>query len=79
MTLATPLPQCADLTLIAMDAPPPQEDCRPYAHVARLLGDAGVHVPRILGADLARGYLLMSDLGATTYASALSDESASRL
>lgn len=79
VTLATPVPQCADPTLIAMDAPPPQEDCRPYVHVARLLGDAGVHVPRILGADLARGYLLMTDLGATTYASALSDESAPRL
>ena len=34
VTLATPLPQCPDATLIAMDAPPPQEDCRPYVHVA---------------------------------------------
>ncbi len=25
-------------TLIAMDAPPPMEDCRPFVHVARLLG-----------------------------------------
>ncbi|MGE5170401.1 MAG: aminoglycoside phosphotransferase family protein [Rudaea sp.] len=79
VTLAAPLPQCPDTTLIAMDAPPPQEDCRPYVHVARLLRDAGVHVPRILGSDLARGYLLMTDLGATTYASALTDDTAPRL
>jgi aminoglycoside/choline kinase family phosphotransferase len=79
VTLAAPLPHCPDVTLIAMDAPPPQEDCRPYVHVARLLRDAGVHVPRILATDLARGYLLMTDLGATTYASALADETAPRL
>jgi aminoglycoside/choline kinase family phosphotransferase len=79
VTLAAPLPHCPDATLIAMDAPPPQEDCRPYVHVARLLRDAGVHVPRILATDLARGYLLMTDLGATTYASALADDTAPRL
>jgi len=58
-------------TLIAMDAPPPKEDCRPYVHVARLLAAAGVHVPRVVAADIAQGYLLMSDLGAQTYASVL--------
>ena len=58
-------------TLIAMDAPPPKEDCRPYVHVARLLTQAGVHAPRIVAADIAQGYLLMSDLGGQTYASVL--------
>ena len=66
-------------TLIAMDAPPPQEDCRPYVHVARLLERAGVHVPRIVATDLARGYLLLSDLGTRTYASALDASSAPAL
>ena len=66
-------------TLIAMDAPPPQEDCRPYVHVARLLGEAGVHVPRVLAADIARGYLLLTDLGTRTYASALDAVSAPQL
>ena len=28
-------------TLIAMDAPPPMEDCRPFVHVARLLARGG--------------------------------------
>jgi aminoglycoside/choline kinase family phosphotransferase len=66
-------------TLIAMDAPPPQEDCRPYVHVARLLGAAGLHVPRVIAADIARGFLLLSDLGTRTYAAALDAASAPAL
>lgn len=52
---------------IVMDAPPPQEDCRPFVHVAGLLAAAGVHVPEILAMDFERGFLLLSDLGAQTY------------
>ncbi len=63
-------------TLIAMDAPPPMEDCRPFVHVARLLGDAGVNAPRVLAQDLDRGFLLLTDLGTTTYLEALNPESA---
>lgn len=59
-------------TLIAMDAPPEREDCRPFVHVAGLLDAAGLHAPRVLGQDLARGYLLLTDLGDTTYLAALS-------
>ena len=66
-------------TLIAMDAPPPQEDCRPYVRVARLLGGAGVHVPQVIAADIARGYLLLTDLGTRTYASALDATTAPHL
>lgn len=54
-------------SLIVMDAPPPQEDCRPFVRVAGLLAEAGVHVPRILAQDLERGFLLLSDLGTLTY------------
>ena len=54
-------------SLIVMDAPPPQEDCRPFVQVAALLAAAGVHVPRILAQDLERGFLLLSDLGTLTY------------
>lgn len=56
---------------IVMDAPPAQEDCRPFVAVAKLFGDAGVHVPQVLGADLERGFLLLTDLGNTTYLAAL--------
>jgi aminoglycoside/choline kinase family phosphotransferase len=80
VTLAAPWAPAGDAaSLIAMDAPPPMEDCRPFVHVAKLLEQAGVHVPRVLGADLARGFLLMSDLGTRTYASALDEGSAPAL
>jgi len=58
-------------TLIAMDAPPPMENCRPYIHVAKLLADSGVHAPEVLASDLDRGFLLLTDLGARTYLNAL--------
>jgi aminoglycoside/choline kinase family phosphotransferase len=58
-------------SLIAMDAPPPQEDCRPFVHVAQLLMKAGVNAPRVLAKDLDRGFLLLTDLGDTTYLAAL--------
>ena len=60
-------------TLIAMDAPPPMEDCRPFVHVAKLLADAGVHAPSVLAQDLDRGFLLLTDLGKTTYLEVLDD------
>jgi aminoglycoside/choline kinase family phosphotransferase len=66
----------ADATLIAMDAPPPQEDCRPFVHVAALMAGAGLHVPAVLGSDLDSGFLLLSDLGNTTYLSAINEDNA---
>ena len=54
-------------TLIVMDAPPPQEDVRPFVHVAGLLQAAGLHGPRVLEVDAAQGFLLLSDLGRTSY------------
>ena len=62
-----------------MDAPPAREDCRPFMHVADLLRRAGVHAPRVLEADLARGFLLLTDLGTATYASTLDAASAPAL
>jgi aminoglycoside/choline kinase family phosphotransferase len=54
-------------SFVIMDAPPGKEDCRPFVHVARLLQDAGVHAPAVHAADLAAGFLLLSDLGTRTY------------
>lgn len=62
-----------------MDAPPEHEDCRPFIQVAEVFGDAGVHVPRVLAQDLAQGFLLLTDLGNTTYLSALDAGSAASL
>lgn len=64
---------------IVMDAPPAHEDCRPFVAVARLFGDAGVHVPQVLAQDLEQGFLLLTDLGNTTYLSALNDSTAREL
>jgi hypothetical protein len=54
-----------------MDAPPEQEDCRPFLHVAALFREAGVHVPEVLRAGSDQGFLLLSDLGNTTYLNVL--------
>jgi N-acetylmuramate 1-kinase len=64
-----------DGTLIAMDAPPPQEDCGPFLHVAGLFAEAGAHVPEIMAQDVAQGFLLLSDLGSTTYMQVLNESS----
>ena len=64
---------------IAMDAPPEREDCRPFVRVAALMRAAGVHVPEVLAEDLERGFLLLSDLGTTTYLQALNDSDADAL
>jgi len=58
-------------TLIAMDAPPPQEDCTPFVHAAEVFADAGINVPKIIAKDIPNGFLLLSDLGNTTFLSAL--------
>jgi N-acetylmuramate 1-kinase len=71
--------RCGAKTWIAMDAPPEQEDCRPFVRVARLLAEAGIHVPEVMATDFDRGFLLLSDLGTTSYLSALGADSADRL
>ena len=66
-------------TWIAMDAPPEREDCTPFVKVAGLLLEAGVHVPKVLAQDLVRGYLLLTDLGTTTYLRAIDESNADAL
>ncbi len=59
-------------TFVVMDAPPGKEDVRPYLKVTRLLESIGVHVPHVHESDIARGLLLLEDLGGTHYLSRLS-------
>ena len=63
-------------TRVVMDAPPAREDVRPWLHVQQLFHAAGVHVPEVLASDLDQGFLLLSDLGSTTYLAALTDANA---
>ena len=60
-------------TRVVMDAPPQHEDCRPFLHIAQLFQDAGIHVPHVYAHDLKQGFLLLSDLGNTTYLQALGE------
>ena len=56
-----------DGPLIVMDAPPPQEDVRPFVRMARRIVAAGLNAPQVFEADEAQGFLLLSDLGQTLY------------
>jgi N-acetylmuramate 1-kinase len=53
-------------SLIIMDAPPEQENCKPFVDIARLMAQAGLQVPDILAWDEAQGFMLLTDLGAKT-------------
>ena len=64
---------------IVMDAPPAKEDCAPFVRIAQLLRDAGVHAPDVHAQDLGQGFLLLSDLGTTTYLDALDEANADAL
>ncbi len=67
-------------TYIAMDAPPGKEDLGPFLNVARMLAGMGLNVPTILAQDVARGFLLLSDLGDRQYLDELkADGAADRL
>ena len=59
--------QARSATLIVMDAPPSQENCRPFVDIAARLSQVKLNVPAILAQDLEQGFLLLSDLGPTTY------------
>ena len=64
-------------TLVAMDAPPERENVPAFIHVDGLLFDAGVTVPAIVARDVDNGFLLLSDLGTTTYLQRLDSDNAS--
>jgi N-acetylmuramate 1-kinase len=52
-----------DRTSVLMDAPPPQEDPRPFIAMAEWLTERGFSAPRILHRDLDQGLLLIEDFG----------------
>ena len=51
---------------IIMDAPPAQENCAQFVHVAGLMQAAGLNVPQVLAWDESQGFMLLTDLGAKT-------------
>ncbi len=66
-------------TRVVMDAPPQHENCEPFLHIGKLFEAAGTHVPHVYAQDLAQGFLLLSDLGNTTYLQALNQDNAKQL
>ena len=66
-------------SLIVMDAPPDNEDSRPFIDVSRMLFDVGLNVPAVIDYDLEQGFLLLSDLGSRSYLDELNGDSVERL
>ncbi len=56
-----------DKSFIAMDAPPEQEECLPFVTVAGYLEAMQLAAPRVIEADLDKGFLLLTDLGNEQY------------
>lgn len=67
------------LTRIAMDAPPPQEDTRPFVRIAAQLRGLGLNAPVVHAAEPEQGFLLLDDLGQQAYLSCLDAESVNAL
>ncbi len=68
-----------DETLIAMDAPPEQEDSAKFIKTAKMFTTIGVNVPLILAENLPQGFLLLSDLGTRQFMDELSNDSVDKL
>lgn len=66
-------------SFIVMDAPPPQENCKPFVDIAFLLAKSGINVPKIYAEDLERGFLLLNDLGNKTYLDVINSDNADPL
>jgi aminoglycoside/choline kinase family phosphotransferase len=69
----------AGRSFVVMDAPPPQENCKPFVDIAFLLAKSGINVPKIYSEDLERGFLLLNDLGNKTYLDVIDSENADDL
>lgn len=68
-----------DQTRIVMDAPPVQEDCRPFVAMAQAMRGLGLNTPEVLAEDLDQGFLLLTDFGSRQYLPELDARSVSGL
>ena len=64
----------SNLSFIAMDAPPEKENSKLFIDIANLLHDNNVRAPKIIDADLEQGFILIEDLGNTTFLQALNKQ-----
>lgn len=66
-------------TYIVMDAPPENEDCRPFLQITELIRNIGVNAPAIISMNLQQGFLLLDDLGSKPYLDQLNNDNANTL
>jgi len=66
-------------SLIVMDAPPENENSRPFIDASRMLFDVGLNVPVVIDYNLEQGFLLLSDLGSRSYLDELNGDSVEHL
>ncbi len=66
-------------SLIVMDAPPEKEDCSDFINISAAMKRSGLHVPEVLEKDLAKGFLLLTDLGTEQYLEHLDEQRADKL
>jgi aminoglycoside/choline kinase family phosphotransferase len=71
--------QTATGSFVAMDAPPPRENCRPFVAIASALRTMKLQAPEIIAADIERGFLLLTDFGDDTYLKACQAENVDQL
>ncbi|WKJ89361.1 phosphotransferase [Methylomonas montana] len=64
---------------IAMDAPPERENTEPFIRIAALLKAAYIHVPDIYQQNSRQGFLLLEDLGSTSFLDELRQDTAEML
>jgi len=57
----------SDGTKVVMDAPPDKETTEPFIRIAAIFKKAELHVPEIFRQNTAQGFLLLEDLGCTSY------------
>ena len=66
-------------SFVVMDAPPPQENCKPFVDIADFLRTCLINVPKIYAQDLDRGFLLLNDLGNKTILDVINSSNADEL
>lgn len=59
--------QGKDCSYVVMDAATPQENVKPFIDITHRLAHTGLNVPKIIAQNVDAGFLLLSDLGPTTY------------
>ena len=66
-------------SFVVMDAPPPQENCKPFVDIAFLLAKYGINIKKIYEENIESGFLLLNDLGNKTYLDVIDSENADAL